>query len=151
MGVGVPFAVGAKLARPNVPVVSVNGDCAFGFNGMEVGTAANYRLPIVFIVNNNSGIVGGAFQSRMQVAPGFNDYISTYDPSFRYDMIGAAFGAHTENVTEPSDIRPALQRAYDASRRGQVALVHVVSDPKDTGTMRGAQQGGGRASALLGY
>ncbi len=151
MGVGVPFAIGAKLARPNVPVVSLNGDAAFGFNGMEVGTAANYKLPIVFIVNNNSGIVGSAFQSRMQVAPGFNDYISTYDPSFRYDMIGAAFGAHTENVTQPADIRPAILRAYDASRKGRVAFVHVVSDPKDTGTMRGAMGAGGRASALLGY
>jgi thiamine pyrophosphate-dependent acetolactate synthase large subunit-like protein len=150
MGVGVPFAIGAKLARPNVPVVSVNGDCAFGFNGMEVGTAANYKLPIVFIVNNNSGIVGSSFQDRMQTAPGFHDYISTYDPSFRYDFIGAAFGAHTENVTEPSDIRPALLRAYAASKRGKVAVVHVVSDPKDMGTMRGAQASG-RASALLGY
>jgi thiamine pyrophosphate-dependent acetolactate synthase large subunit-like protein len=151
MGVGVPFAVGAKLARPNVPVVSVNGDCAFGFNGMEVGTAANYKLPIVFIVNNNSGIVGSSFQDRMQTAPGFHDYISTYDPSFRYDFVGQAFGAHTENVTDPAAIKPAVQRAYEASKRGQVALVHVVSDPKDLGTMRAAGQRGGRASALLGY
>ena len=35
MGVGVPFAIGAKLARPEVPVVSINGDCAFGFNAMN--------------------------------------------------------------------------------------------------------------------
>lgn len=46
------------LARPEVPVVSVNGDCAFGFNCMEMETAVRYKLPIVFLVNNNSGIVG---------------------------------------------------------------------------------------------
>jgi thiamine pyrophosphate-dependent acetolactate synthase large subunit-like protein len=148
MGVGVPFAVGAKLARPNVPVVSVNGDCAFGFNGMEVGTAAQYKLPIVFVINNNGGIVGTSFQSRMKVSPGYNDYISTYDPNFRYDLVGAMFGGYSENVTDPADIRPALQRAYDATRRGQVAVLNVMSDPKDIGTMRAT---GGRASALLGY
>lgn len=150
IGVGVPFAVGAKLARPDVPVVSVNGDCAFGYNGMEVGTAAQYKLPIVFVINNNAGIVGGSFQARMKVAPGYTDYISTYDPSFRYDLAGAIFGGFSENVTEPADIRPALLRAYDATKRGQVAVVNVMSDPKDMGTMRGAQVGG-RASALLGY
>ena len=150
IGVGAPFAVGAKLARPNVPVVSVNGDCAFGYNGMEVGTAAQYKLPIVFVINNNAGIVGTSFQSRMQVAPGYDDYISTYDPSFRYDLAGAMFGGHSENVTEPGDIRAALLRAYDATKHGQVAVVNVMSDPKDMGTMRGAATSG-RASALLGY
>ncbi|MBM3946528.1 MAG: thiamine pyrophosphate-binding protein [SAR202 cluster bacterium] len=150
IGVGVPFAVGAKLARPNVPVVSVNGDCAFGYNGMEVGTAAQYKLPIVFIINNNAGIVGSSFQSRMELAPGYNDYISTYDPAFRYDLTASIFGGHSENVTEPADIRSAIQRAYDATKRGQVAVVNVMSDPKDMGTMRGAQASG-RASALLGY
>jgi thiamine pyrophosphate-dependent acetolactate synthase large subunit-like protein len=148
MGVGVPFAVGAKLARPGVPVVSVNGDCAFGFNGMEVGTAAQYGLPIVFVVNNNAGIVGASFQGRMDLAPGYSDYISTYDPNFRYDLIGAAFGAHAEHVTEPAEIHGALQRAYEASKQGRVAVVNVMSDPKDLGTMRATT---GRASSLLGY
>ena len=64
--------------------------------------------------------------------------------------LGAAFGAHAENVTEPADVRGAIQRAYEASKQGRVAVVNVMSDPKDLGTMR---TGGGarRASALLGY
>src|SRR5262249_10777471 len=70
MGVGVPFAVGAKLARPAVPVVSVNGDCAFGFNCMEMETAVRHKLPIVFVVNNNSGIVGGNLEARMGLPMG---------------------------------------------------------------------------------
>jgi thiamine pyrophosphate-dependent acetolactate synthase large subunit-like protein len=107
-----------------------------------------YKLPIVFVVNNNSGIVGAGFQSRMEVAPGFEGYISTYDPGFRYDLIGAAFGAYTENVTDPEEIAGAMERAYEATNQGRTAVVHVVSDPQDLGTMRAT---GGRASSLLGY
>ena len=75
MGVGVPFAIGAKLARPDAPVVSVNGDCAFGFNSMEMETAVRHNLPIVFIVNNNSGIVGGNLESRMGLPDGYGERV----------------------------------------------------------------------------
>ncbi|MCH8225832.1 MAG: thiamine pyrophosphate-binding protein, partial [Chloroflexi bacterium] len=116
MGVGVPFAIGAALARPDVPVVSVNGDCAFGFNAMEMETAVRYQLPIVFIINNNSGIVGGNLESRMGLPEGYEERVATYTPDIRYDKILEAFGGHTENVTDPDQIRSALERAFQATR-----------------------------------
>ncbi len=132
MGVGVPFAVGAKLARPEVPVVSVNGDCAFGFNAMEMETAVRCKLPIVFLVNNNAGIVGENLQARMGLPEGYDEYVATYPPDIRYDKLLEAFGGHTEHVTHPDDIRPALERAYQATRGGQVACVNVASDPTES-------------------
>jgi thiamine pyrophosphate-dependent acetolactate synthase large subunit-like protein len=146
MGVGVPFAIGAKLARPDVPVVSINGDCAFGFNAMELETAVRCKLPIVFIVNNNSGIVGSNLEARMGLPPGYAEPVATYLPDIRYDKILEAFGGHTENVTAPQDIRPALERAYQATRAGQVACVNIISDHHETMATRSR-----RAGALMGY
>ena len=146
MGVGVPFAVGAKLARPDVPVVSVNGDCAFGFNAMEMETAVRYQLPIVFIINNNSGIVGGSLEANMGLPDGYEERVATYVPEIRYDKILEAFGGHTENVTEPSEINAALQRAYQATQEGRVACVNVISEPLEV-----ARSGGSRGGSLMGY
>jgi thiamine pyrophosphate-dependent acetolactate synthase large subunit-like protein len=146
MGVGVPFAIGAKLARPEVPVVSINGDCAFGFNAMELETAVRCKLPIVFVVNNNSGIVGSNLEARMGLPAGYDEHVATYIPDIRYDKILEAFGGHTEHVTDPNDVRPALERAYHATRRGQVACVNVISDPHESMATRSR-----RAGALMGY
>ena len=144
MGVGVPFAIGAALARPDVPVVSVNGDCAFGFNAMEMETAVRYQLPIVFIINNNSGIVGGNLQDRMGLPEGYEERVATYTPDIRYDKILEAFGGHSENVTDPDLIRSALERAFRATREGKVACVNVISEHMEV--MAGRSGG-----ALMGY
>ena len=144
MGVGVPFAIGAALARPDVPVVSVNGDCAFGFNAMEMETAVRHQLPIVFIINNNSGIVGGNLESRMGLPEGYEERVATYTPDIRYDKILEAFGGYCENVTDPDQIRGALERAFQATREGKVACVNVISEHMEV--MAGRSGG-----ALMGY
>ena len=146
MGVGVPFAVGAKLARPDAPVVSVNGDCAFGFNSMEMETAVRHGVPIVFIINNNSGIVGGALERGMNLPDGYGERVATYTPDIRYDKIMEAFGGHCENVTEPSDIKAALERAFQATKEGKTACVNVISEHMETAPPRD-----GRAGSLMGY
>jgi thiamine pyrophosphate-dependent acetolactate synthase large subunit-like protein len=146
MGVGVPFAIGAKLARPEVPVVSINGDCAFGFNAMELETAVRCKLPIVFIVNNNSGIVGSNLEARMGLPEGYKEPVATYLPDIRYDKILEAFGGYTANVTALDELRPALERAYQATKAGQVACVNVMADHYETMATRSR-----RAGALMGY
>jgi len=144
MGVGVPFAVGAQLARPDLRVLSVNGDSSFGFNGLEVETALRYDLPIVFVVDNNDGIMGGILESRMFKQP-HGERVAMYRPQARYDRVIEAFGGHGEHVTRPEELRPALERAFAA---GRAALVNVVVDPL---AMWPAPTEGRRASALMGY
>jgi thiamine pyrophosphate-dependent acetolactate synthase large subunit-like protein len=146
MGVGVPFALGAKLARPNVPVVSVNGDCAFGFNAMEMETAVRHKIPIVFVVNNNSGIVGGKLQSAMRLPEGYEELVAMYVPNIQYNKILEAFGGHSEHVTQPEEIRPALERSFEATRQGMVACVNVISEP-----MEGGAKQSDSANSLMGY
>ena len=64
MGTGVPYAIGAKLARPNQTSIGVLGDYAFGASGMEVETAARVGANAVFVIVNNGGISGRGSQRR---------------------------------------------------------------------------------------
>ena len=57
----------------------------------------------------------------MGLPAGYEEHVATYIPDIRYDKILEAFGGHTEHVTDPEDIRPALERAYQATRAGHVA------------------------------
>jgi thiamine pyrophosphate-dependent acetolactate synthase large subunit-like protein len=143
MGVGVPFAVGAKLAAPERTVVSINGDCAFGFNGWEVETSLRHGAPVVFVVDNNEGIMGGVLEGRM-FQHEHPERVAMYQPGIRYDMIGAAFGAHAENVETPEELAPAFQRALSA---GRSAVVNVRVDPAAIWPIPTA----GRANSLMGY
>src|SRR5207245_1642439 len=53
LGYGVPAAIGAKIARPERPVICVVGDGGFMYSVNELATAVKYRLPIVFLVMND--------------------------------------------------------------------------------------------------
>ena len=54
MGSGIGSAIGMKLALPSQPVVCITGDGCFFMHGMEILTAKEYNLPILFIVMNNA-------------------------------------------------------------------------------------------------
>ena len=143
MGVGVPFAVGAKLAAPNRPVISINGDCAFGFNGMEMETSLRYDAPVVFLIDNNDGIMGSVLERRMFTTP-HDERVAMYLPGVRYDKIIEAFGGHAAHITDPNDVRPAVERALAADRS---SCLNVAVDPTAIWPIPTA----GRASALMGY
>lgn len=54
MGTGIGSAIGSKLAEPDRPVVCITGDGCFFMHGMEILTAKEYNLPILFVVLNNA-------------------------------------------------------------------------------------------------
>lgn len=143
MGVGVPFAIGAKLAAPERPVISINGDAAFGFNGMEMETSLRHDAPVVFVIDNNDGIMGNVLESRMFARPPA-ERVATYLPGVRYDRIMEAFGGHAEHVSDPAELRPALERALAA---GRSTCLNVAVDPNAIWPIPKA----GSANALMGY
>src|SRR5260221_1982397 len=55
MGVGLPFAVGAKAAKPNNQVICLHGDGSFGQNAMELDTAVRHKLPLLCVISLNGG------------------------------------------------------------------------------------------------
>ncbi len=124
MGTGAPYAVGAKLARPDKPSIAVLGDYAFGAAAMTIETAARIDARVVFVVANNEGIAGHLLQDHM--FPPDSPRIAALLPA-RYEKLAEMVDGHAEYVTRPEEIRPALERALAADR---VALVHVRIDPK---------------------
>jgi len=124
MGTGVPYAIGAKLARPEAASVAVLGDYAFGSAAIDIETAMRIGAHVVIVVANNEGIVGHMLQDNM-FPPGA-PRIASLLPAHYEKMVEMVDG-HAERVEKPSDIRPALDRALAANT---VSLVHVLTDPK---------------------
>jgi thiamine pyrophosphate-dependent acetolactate synthase large subunit-like protein len=116
MGVGIPFGIGAQAARPDLPVLVLSGDGAFGWNGMEMDTAIRHRLPIVVVVSNNGGFTSRKTGGNVGRDLGFQ----------RYDKMVEALGGYGEFVERPDAIRPAIERAIKSRK---TALVNVCTDP----------------------
>lgn len=133
LGVGMPFALAAQLAKPDKRVLIIYGDGAFGLNGFEYDTAVRFELPIVGIVG-----VDGAWgqMARPQAAIyGANRVVATTLNYTRYDKIVEAMGGHGEYCERPEEIGPALERAFAS---GKPALVNVVIRQDIGGGMKGS-------------
>jgi thiamine pyrophosphate-dependent acetolactate synthase large subunit-like protein len=115
MGVGVPFGVGAKAAKPDKPVLVLHGDGSFGMNAMEMDTAVRHNLPIVTVISLNGGWTADPDGGKIGRQLGYQ----------RYEKLMDAFGGHGEYVEQPADIRPALERAFAS---GKAAIVNVKTD-----------------------
>ncbi len=115
MGVGLPFGLGAKVAKPDKQVLVLHGDGSFGLNAMELDTAVRHKINVVTVVSLNGGWTADPDGTK----PGRNLGYT------RYDKMAEGLGCHDEYVEEPDKIRPALERAFNA---GVPALVNVKTD-----------------------
>ena len=119
MGVGLPYALGAKAACPDREVICLHGDGSFGINGMELDTAVRHKLAVITVISLNAGWMSDPKKLWVGRDLGFT----------RYDRMAEGLGCHAEYVEEPKNIRPALERARAATQRGVPALVNVKTDP----------------------
>ena len=124
MGVGIPFAIGAKLAVRDRLVVAICGDTAFGFSAMEMETAVRHQIPIIVVVVNNDGN-SGALQQTALYPPG-HERVTMFQPGIHYEAIMRVFGGHAEFVEVPHQLRPALERAAASEKP---ACINVRVDP----------------------
>src|SRR4029079_17180211 len=127
MGVGFGFAVAAAVVQQDRPVVSVSGDSAFGFSGMELETICRYNLPITTIVLNNGGI-GGGFEDLPADQPLPPSALSR---TARYEKVCEAFGGQGYYVEDPADLRPTLDKAISSGPpSGAHVLLAAPDDPQ---------------------
>jgi acetolactate synthase-1/2/3 large subunit len=119
LGVGAPFAVAAKVVEPDTRVGIVYGDGSFGFNGMEYDTLIRHGLPVVGVVGND-----GAWNNIKTVQRMFYpDNLTGADLGIRpYEKMVDGLGGYGEFVTDPAELRPALERA---AASGVPALINV--------------------------
>jgi len=115
MGVGLPYGLGAKVAKPEAQVLVLHGDGSFGLNAMELDTAARHHLPVITVISLNGGWTADPERTKPGRDLGYT----------RFDRMAEALGCYGEHVEEPDGIRPALERAAEA---GVPAVVNVVTD-----------------------
>jgi acetolactate synthase I/II/III large subunit len=127
LGIGLPFGLAARAARPGEPVFVFTGDGAFGLSAIEVDTAARHGLGVVIVVVNNGGWGDVRHEQRMLYGPEADQGADL--SSMRYDLLAQAVGGHGERVTELSEVLPALERASKAAEEGVPAIVDAVTDP----------------------
>ncbi|MDE2005185.1 MAG: thiamine pyrophosphate-binding protein [Rhodospirillales bacterium] len=118
MGVGLPFGVGAKVACPDKQVIVVHGDGSFGLNAMELDTAVRHKIPILVVISLNGGWTADPKREKPGRDLGYT----------RFDKMCEALGGYGEYVTQPEEIRPALERAQAKVDQGMVAVVNVRTD-----------------------
>lgn len=122
LGAGLGAAIAARLARPSAQVVLLLGDGAAGFSLMDVDTLVRHNLPVVMVMGNNSA--WALEKGPMQMLYGY-DVIADLGQRTPYEDVVRALGGAGEQVTDPRQIGPALDRAFAA---GVPYLVNVITD-----------------------
>ncbi len=125
MGVGVPFAIGTKVARPEKQVVLITGDGAVGMNFMEFETAIRHKIPFVAVVCNDQA--WGMTKHQLEITYGKKRPKLGVDLDLTpFHEILKVLGGYGELVTDPKNLNAAIQRAIAS---GVPALINVVTDP----------------------
>jgi len=122
IGIGTPFGIAAALLNQDEPVVVATGDGAFGFNAMEICTAARHQAPLLIVVANNGA---WAIEVRDQ-AQTHGQVVGTRLQFADYAAMARALGLHAERVTRADDLPMAIQRAL----ANRPALLDVLVTPE---------------------
>jgi len=110
MGYGLPAAMGAHFARPDVPVFDIAGDGSIQMNIQEFGTIAHYNIPVKIAILNNRYL--GMVRQWQEL---FYDrrYSYTELPSVEFVKIANAYGIEGIKVESPDEVMPALKAAIE--------------------------------------
>ncbi len=114
LGTSVPYGIGAKLAKPDKQVISISGDGSFMINIHDLETAVRLGLKnLIYVVGNNNawGMIKTEQEFRYK-----KRYIDVEFPDFDFSKVAEAFGCYGEVVTDPNEIKPALNRAKNSGK-----------------------------------
>ncbi|MEL0082733.1 MAG: thiamine pyrophosphate-dependent enzyme, partial [Gammaproteobacteria bacterium] len=132
LGLGMGVGMGVKIAHPDRPVVTIVGDGTFNYNAPlpALGLSTEYGLPMLTVVANNGHYRSMKMGIEMLYPKGVAAKTGTYygaeiDATINYSKLAEAVGGYGEEVSDPKEIRPALERAFDAMRDGKPAVLDV--------------------------
>jgi acetolactate synthase I/II/III large subunit len=123
MGHAVAASIGAKLAVPGRPVIALVGDAAFAMNGMEVHTAVENEVPVIWVVMNNGGHGMVMHGERLQFGGKFET--GRFRRPLNIAQIAAGLGARTAVIDRPGHFGRALAEALKA---GEPTVLDVRVD-----------------------
>ncbi|MCX6694119.1 MAG: thiamine pyrophosphate-binding protein [Methanomicrobiales archaeon] len=125
MGYATAAAIGGKLAAKERPVVALVGDGCFQMNGMEVATAVNYNVPVVWVIMNNGRL--GLIHALQRYTFG-DDTILTKFSQVDFARIAEGLGAVGVRVTCPGELTRALPEAIRSERP---TVIDCIIDPDE--------------------
>jgi thiamine pyrophosphate-dependent acetolactate synthase large subunit-like protein len=128
LGFAFPEALGAKLARPEAPVLAIHGDGGFLMNAQELETAVRHRIDVVTLVMNNN-CWGSEKAYQRQFFGG--RYIGCDIGNPRYDAYAELFGAAGYYVEAADQVGDVMKAALAC---GRPAIVEVPIDPDELPT-----------------
>jgi acetolactate synthase-1/2/3 large subunit len=114
IGAAIPFALAAKLARPDASVVALLGDGTCGFHLAEFDTAVRHGLDFLAVVGNDA--CWNAEHQIQRNAYGPERAVGCELLPTRYDAVATALGGYGELVQESAALRPALERALSSRK-----------------------------------
>ena len=125
LGFAFPAALGAKLGRPDAPVVAIHGDGGYLMNVQELETAVRHRIGAVTIVmNNNCWGSEKAYQKHFYSGR----YIGCDIGNPRYDQLARLFGAAGYYVEHPDEVGDAVKKALSEN---SPAVIEIPIDPDE--------------------
>jgi acetolactate synthase-1/2/3 large subunit len=121
LGVTIPYGIGAKLAKPEKQVIAITGDGSFMFNVQDLETAVRLGLKnLIYVVANNNA--WGSMKTFQKFAKK-QRYIDVDFTGFNYAACAEGFGCYGEQVTDPNDIKPALERAKESKKPAVIDVI----------------------------
>jgi len=131
LGVGTGFALASKLVHPNKEVLCYYGDGSFGMTAFDMETANRFGAPYIAVIGNNSAMNQIRFGQITKYGEDRGD-IGNLLGDIPFSKFGEMLGGYGEEVTEASQIAPALQRAREAVQSsGKSAVVNIWVDPTE--------------------
>ena len=125
IGYGLPGAIGARLAAPDVPVVALCGDNGFAMCVAELETARRANAPVIALVLNNSAI---GYVKALQHGLYEDRFLSVDFLEVDFAAAARAFGCEGRTVTKPDELAPALRESV-AATVPTVLDIQVTRDP----------------------
>lgn len=129
MGVGLPYAIAAAVTTGK-PVISIHGDSAFGFDGMEIETICRYKLPVTVVVLNNGGVYRGDFKN---LGNDGDPSPLTLSPSAHYEQMMEAFGGRGFYAKTPDEVERFVSEGVASGEPALVCCELSVHSGKESG------------------
>ncbi len=137
MGGAIPLGIGAKLARPERPLMVGTGDGCMLMHGMEIHTAAREKVPLVIAVMNNQAY-GNIYYRAAKMGPGPERL--TDIPGIDWVGFARSMGGDGEQIESPDAIAPAVARALDSAGPYLLDLRTDKTYPTPVGVWRERQK-----------
>jgi len=131
LGVGTGFALAAKLAHPQREVLCYYGDGAFSMTAFDMETANRFGAPYIAVIGNNSAMNQIRYGQIAKYGKDRGD-VGNLLGDVPFSQFGQMLGGYGEEVREPGEIAPALERAREAvNSTGKSAVINIWVDPNE--------------------